>query len=165
MNKILVSACLMSFRVRYNGSEKARMNEQFARWQQEQRLVIHCPELAAGLPVPRPPAEIMSADGKDVMHGQARIIENTGQDVTEQYQLAAWLALRAAQESGCSAALLTDGSPTCGSQFIYDGTFRGIHKAGKGVAASLLAENGIAVFSEEQIDELIAWVEEREGKK
>jgi uncharacterized protein YbbK (DUF523 family) len=34
-----------------------------------------------------------------------------------------------------------------------------------GVAASLLAENGIAVFSEKQIDELIAWVEEREGKK
>jgi uncharacterized protein YbbK (DUF523 family) len=51
MNKILVSACLMGFKVRYNGSEKARMNEQLARWQQEQRLVIHCPELAAGLPV------------------------------------------------------------------------------------------------------------------
>ncbi|MFW3298300.1 DUF523 domain-containing protein, partial [Enterobacter quasiroggenkampii] len=43
--------------------------------------------------------------------------------------------------------------------------FRGIHKAGKGVAASLLAEHGIAVFSEKQIDELIAWIEEREGKK
>lgn len=118
INKILVSACLMGFKVRYNGSEKSRMNEQLARWQQEQRLVIHCPELAAGLPVPRPPAEIMSADGNDVMRGQARIIENTGQDVTEHYQLAAWLALRAAQASGCSAALLTDGSPTCGSQFI-----------------------------------------------
>lgn len=141
------------------------MNEQLKRWQQEQRLVIHCPELAAGMPVPRPPAEIMSADGKDVMHGQARIIENTGQDVTEHYQLAAWLALRTAQESGCSAALLTDGSPTCGSQLIYDGSFGGIHKAGRGVAASLLAEHGIAVFSERQIDELIAWVEVREGKK
>jgi uncharacterized protein YbbK (DUF523 family) len=165
INKILVSACLMGFKVRYNGSEKSRMNEQLARWQQEQRLVIHCPELAAGLPVPRPPAEIMSADGNDVMHGQARIIENTGQDVTEHYQLAAWLALRAAQASGCSAALLTDGSPTCGSQFIYDGSFRGIHKAGRGVAASLLSEHGIVVFSEKQIDELIAWIEEREGKK
>jgi uncharacterized protein YbbK (DUF523 family) len=53
-----------------------------------------------------------------------------GQDVTEQYQLAAWLALRAAQESGCSAALLTDGSPTCGSQFIYDGSFAGSIKRG-----------------------------------
>ena len=99
------------------------------------------------------------------MHGQARIIESTGQDVTEQYQLAAWLALRTAQESGCSAALLTDGSPTCGSVVIYDGSFRGIRKTGMGVAASLLAEHGIAVFSEKQIDALIAWIAEREGKK
>jgi uncharacterized protein YbbK (DUF523 family) len=38
-------------------------------------------------------------------------------------------------------------------------------ESGDGVAASLLAENGIAVFSEKQIDELIAWIEEREGKK
>ncbi|MFG6090059.1 DUF523 domain-containing protein [Enterobacter soli] len=165
INKILVSACLMGFKVRYNGIAKAHLSAQLALWQQEQRLVIHCPELAAGLPVPRPPAEIMLADGKDVMHGQARIIENSGQDVTEQYQLAAWLALRTAQTSGCSAALLTEGSPTCGSQFIYDGSFSGVRKAGMGVAASLLSENGIAVFSENQIAELIAWIEEREGQK
>lgn len=54
INKILVSACLMGFQVRYNGSEKAKMTRQLARWQQENRLVIHCPELAAGLSVPRP---------------------------------------------------------------------------------------------------------------
>ena len=114
--------------------------------------------------VPRPPAEIMFADGTDVLHDRARIVEKTGQDVTEHYQLAAWLALRAAQESGCRAALLTDGSPTCGSQHIYDGSFNNIRKAGTGVAASLLSEHGIAVFSEAQLPELILWIEEREGK-
>ena len=67
-NKILVSACLMGFRVRYNGSDKARVIAKLSQWQQEQRLVIHCPELAAGLPVPRPQAEILSADGHAVMH-------------------------------------------------------------------------------------------------
>lgn len=124
--------------------------------------MIHCPELAAGLPVPRPPAEIMSAEGKDVMRGQARIIENTGTDVTGHYQLAAWLALRAAQEAGCTAALLTDGSPTCGTQFIYNGSFSNQRKSGMGVAASLLSEHGIAVFSETQFAELMNWIEERE---
>jgi uncharacterized protein YbbK (DUF523 family) len=54
INKILVSACLMGFKVRYNGIAKAHLSAQLALWQQEQRLVIHCPELAAGLPVPRP---------------------------------------------------------------------------------------------------------------
>lgn len=97
------------------------------------------------------------------MQGRARIIEDTGQDVTEHYQLAAWLALRAAQGSGCTAALLTDGSPTCGSQFIYDGSFSGQRKAGMGVAAALLSAHGIAVFSESQLAELIAWIEEKES--
>lgn len=163
INKILVSACLMGFKIRYNGSEKAQIVEQLARWEEEQRLVVHCPELAAGLPTPRAPAEILSAEGKDVMHEHARIIDNTGLDVTRHYQLAAWMALRAAQESGCTAALLTDGSPTCGSQFIYDGSFSGQRKSGMGVAAALLTEYGIKVFSDNQLTELIAWVAKQEN--
>ncbi|EOY5415897.1 DUF523 domain-containing protein [Cronobacter turicensis] len=158
INKILVSACLMGFKVRYDGSEKAQMIDQLRRWQKEQRLVIHCPELAAGLPTPRPPAEIVSGDNKT----QDRIIEITGKDVTEHYQLGAWLALRTAQDAGCTAALLTDGSPTCGSQFIYDGSFSGRRKSGMGVAASLLSAHGIAVFSENNLADLIEWIDEKE---
>lgn len=33
INKILVSACLMGLKVRYNGKEKAQMSNQLARWQ------------------------------------------------------------------------------------------------------------------------------------
>lgn len=148
----------MGFKVRYDGSEKAQMIDQLRRWQKEQRLVIHCPELAAGLPTPRPPAEIVSGDNKT----QDRIIEITGKDVTEHYQLGAWLALRTAQDAGCTAALLTDGSPTCGSQFIYDGSFSGRRKSGMGVAASLLSAHGIAVFSENNLADLIEWIDEKE---
>ncbi|SFT59267.1 Uncharacterized conserved protein YbbK, DUF523 family [Kosakonia arachidis] len=160
--RILVSACLLGFKVRYNGREKAAIQDTLQRWQQENRLVIHCPELAAGLPVPRPPAEIVAGDGADVMRDRARILEDNGQDVTAHYQLAAWLALSAAQQAGCRAALLTDGSPTCGSQHIYNGTFSGMQKPGMGVAAALLEQHGIRVFSEQQLPALIAWVKERE---
>lgn len=66
------------------------------------------------------------------------------------------LALSAAREAGCQAALLTDGSPTCGSQFVYDGSFRGRRKAGAGVAADLLRAHGITVFSDGQIPQLLA---------
>lgn len=162
-SKILVSACLMGFQVRYNGSNKAQLADALSRWQQEGRLVIHCPELAAGLPVPRLPAEILNAQGADVMQNRAQIVESDGQDVTAHYQLAAWLALKAAQEEGCAAALLTDGSPTCGSQFIYDGTFNGQRKPGSGVAAALLREHGITVFSDGQIPQLLNWMERRES--
>nr|WP_318381977.1 DUF523 domain-containing protein [uncultured Enterobacter sp.] len=160
--KILVSACLMGFKVRYNGSEKSALHDTLTRWQQEARLVIQCPELAAGLPVPRLPAEIVGGNGQHVMQNSARILESDGNDVTAHYQLAAWLALQAAQKEGCAAALLTDGSPTCGSQRIYDGSFRGQQRAGMGVAAALLEEHGIKVFSDRQIPALIAWVTARE---
>lgn len=153
----------MGFKVRYNGREKQAVEETLWRWQQEGRLVIHCPELAAGLPVPRLPAEISGGNGMDVMRNTARIRERDGTDVTGHYQLAAWLALRAAQEAGCCVALLTDGSPTCGSLAIYDGSFSGQRLPGMGVAAALLAEHGIKVFSEQELPALIAWITARDA--
>lgn len=161
-SKVLVSACLMGLKVRYDGSEKAQLATMLTHLQAEQRLVIHCPELAAGLPTPRPPAEIVRADGNDVMQGRASIVEKSGHDVTAHYQLAAWLALRTALETGCNVALLTDGSPTCGSQFIYDGSFSGMRHPGMGVAAALLHQHGITVFSDQQLDEFCAWIEEKD---
>ncbi len=104
-NKLLVSACLMGFQVRYNGSEKAQLAATLSRWQQAGRLVIHCPELAAGLPTPRLPAEILGGTGGDVLAGRARIVESDGRDVTGHYQLAAWLALSAARGSGLSGSV------------------------------------------------------------
>ncbi|RRE70603.1 DUF523 domain-containing protein [Klebsiella pneumoniae] len=160
-NKLLVSACLMGFQVRYNGSEGTAGGDAVP-LAAGGRLVIHCPELAAGLPTPRLPAEILGGTGGDVLAGRARIVESDGRDVTEHYQLAAWLALSAAREAGCQAALLTDGSPTCGSQFVYDGSFRGRRKAGAGVAADLLRAHGITVFSDGQIPQLLAWMAQKE---
>lgn len=160
-SKLLVSACLMGFQVRYNGSEKAQLAATLSRWQtgrgqtgRQLRAVDHQP--------PRLPAEIVGGAGGDVLAGRARIVESDGRDVTGHYQLAAWLALSAAREAGCQAALLTDGSPTCGSQFVYDGSFRGRRKAGAGVAADLLRAHGITVFSDGQIPQLLAWMAQRE---
>ncbi len=121
--------------------------------------MIHCPELAAGLPTPRASAEISGSNGDQVMQNSAKVIESSGNDVTAHYQLAAWLALRAALDSNCIVALLTDKSPTCGSQYIYDGNFSGVIKQGEGVATALLRQHDIKVFSENQLEELIDWVE------
>ncbi|UMX68675.1 DUF523 domain-containing protein [Klebsiella pneumoniae] len=118
--------------------------------------MIHCPELVAGLPY------ALTAGGDPRRHLAAMCLPDgrgswkaTGRDVTEHYQLVAWLALSAAWEAGCQAALLTDGSPACGSQFVYDGSFRGRRKAGAGVAADLLRAHGITVFSDGQIPQLL----------
>jgi uncharacterized protein YbbK (DUF523 family) len=60
------------------------------------------------------------------------------------------IALEMAVSQGCRFALLTDGSPSCGTSFVYSGRFDGAARKGNGVVAALLAENGIAVFSERE---------------
>ena len=61
------------------------------------------------------------------------------------------LAVERASSAGCVAAVLTDGSPSCGTTYVYDGSFTGGTKPGLGVTAQLLRDHGIAVFSEKQI--------------
>ena len=155
MEKILVSACLLGKPVRYDGRAKSADSRQLSAWQQEGRVVGFCPEIEAGLPVPRPPAEIADGrSGADVLAGSAQVIEDNGRDVSEAFIDGARKALAAAQKHGCRYALLTDGSPSCGSSFVYDGSFSGKRSIGPGVVTALLRQNGIEVYSENQIGEL-----------
>lgn len=157
MEKILVSACLLGRPVRYNGSAKPLRHPSLERWRREGRLVSICPELTAGFSVPRPTAEIAAAQsGETVLLDGARVIEATGADVTDLYVAGARAVLGLAREHGCRFALLIDGSPSCGSGFIYDGTFSGRKHVGAGVTAALLRQHGIEVFAETEIDALQA---------
>ena len=63
------------------------------------------------------------------------------------------LAAQRAAADGCVMAVLTDGSPSCGTTYVYDGSFSGGTTKGMGVAAQLLQDHGIQVFPEDQIDE------------
>ena len=74
--------------------------------------------------------------------------------MTSPFRLGAEIALQTALSQGCRFALLTDGSPSCGTSFVYSGDFDGVAREGSGVVAALLARNGIAVFSESQIGQL-----------
>ena len=153
--RILVSACLIGRPVRYDGSAKTLAHPVLERWRVEQRLVVICPELAAGFATPRPAAEIADrGTGRSVLSGRARVIEATGADVTDFYIIGAQAALALARANSCKFALLTDGSPSCGSGFIYDGAFAGRKHASEGVTAALLRENGVEVFSDSEIDAL-----------
>ena len=48
-------------------------------------------------------------------------------------------------------AVLKARSPSCGSGFVYDGSFSGKLTAGDGIFAGMLKKAGIAVFSEETL--------------
>ncbi|TDD67798.1 DUF523 domain-containing protein [Actinomadura rubrisoli] len=156
MERILVSSCLMGRPVRYDGAAKPMNGELFARWRGEGRLVHFCPEVSGGLPIPRPPAEIVGsspgADGTAVLDGTAQVRTDTGDDVTEAFMRGARLALETAQRAGARIAILKEGSPSCGSRRVYDGTFTGASVAGDGVTTALLERAGIHVFSEDDLD-------------
>jgi uncharacterized protein YbbK (DUF523 family) len=142
MERILVSSCLLGQPVRYDGGGKRRDDPLFDRWRAEGRLVPCCPEVAGGLPVPRPAAELA---------GRFVIAEN-GADVTSAFVEGARLALEVARRHGLRIAILKDGSPSCGSSRIYDGSFTGRSVPGRGVTAELLVRSGIAVFAEDELD-------------
>ena len=152
VRKVLVSGCINGPPIRFNQTNVEVGSPIWDRWKAEGRLVPFCAELAAGFAVPRPPAEIVGGDGTTVLRGAAAVLEDTGSDVTERFVRGARLAVAQALESGCVAAVLTDGSPSCGSSYIYDGSFGGGTKEGTGVVAQLLLDNGIAVFSEDQLE-------------
>jgi uncharacterized protein YbbK (DUF523 family) len=154
--KILVSACLMGHAVRYDGQAKPLAHPALDRWRAEGRLVTICPEMSAGMPVPRLPAEIEPGkSAADVLSGAARVLESNGGDVAAEFRQAAENALALALATGCAYALLIDGSPSCGSGFIYDGSFSGRRRPGEGVTAAHLKAHGIQVFSDRDIDALV----------
>ncbi|MEU7909300.1 DUF523 domain-containing protein [Actinoplanes sp. NPDC049118] len=146
MLKVLVSGCLGGVPIRFNGTGVQASSPIWRQWAAEGRLVALCPELAVGFPVPRPPAEIVGGSAADVLDGRARVHELPGRDVTELFQAAAQRAVDRAMQAGVGIAVLVDGSPTCGSTYVHDGTFAGVTVAGRGVVAEALHRHGIPVF-------------------
>ena len=153
MIRVLVSACLLGEKVRYNGADAASGSRVLADWVREGRVVPFCPEVAGGLGVPRPAAEIQGQGGASVLDGDGQVRTRAGEDVTRAFLRGAELALQAARDNGARMAILKEGSPSCGSGFVYDGSFSGGRQAGVGVTAALLRRNGIAVFSESRLEE------------
>lgn len=137
-----MSACLLGERCNHRGAASPRavvdaLGERY-------RLVPVCPEVAGGLPVPRPAAEI-AADGR------VRTVE--GDDVTAEYRAGAEVAVALARTNDVVGAVLKARSPSCGSAQVYDGTFTRTLVDGEGLTAAALRAAGYQVVSEEDVAE------------
>ncbi|CAB3876361.1 hypothetical protein LMG26689_03253 [Achromobacter animicus] len=163
MHRVLISSCLLGNPVRYDGRGVPHGDAILARWREEGRVVVVCPEVAGGMPIPRPPAEIDPGENAaSVLAGRARVVAVTGDDVTAPFVRGAHEALAAAQARGIRMAVLKEGSPSCGSSYVYDGHFAGRCQPGMGVTAQLLRGAGVHVFSEHQWAEAAAFLAELE---
>ncbi|MBN6187984.1 DUF523 domain-containing protein [Aneurinibacillus sp. BA2021] len=146
----IVSACLIGCECRYDQKDN-RVSEVEA-FVKDGKAIPVCPEQLGGLPTPRNPAEIVGGDGFDVLDGKAKVIDNKGNDVTNLFLQGARQALHMAQTVHAKEAILKERSPSCGSTFIYDGSFSGTKQKGVGVTAALLMRHGLSVRSEETMD-------------
>lgn len=139
---ILVSACLLGLKTRYNGLDA------FSKEAQKElagRIAIPvCPEQLGGLPTPRPRASIEKGTGADVLEGRSKVIDEHGIDVTGKFVKGAEEVLKTAELTGAKEAFLKEKSPSCGLNLICrDGDC----VPGIGVTAALLSKAGLKVKS------------------
>jgi uncharacterized protein YbbK (DUF523 family) len=156
--KLLVSACLLGNPVRYDGKAKTLNHNGLQHLQQQGRVIAFCPEVAGGLPVPRPAAEIVAGDGSAVIAGTAQVKTREGNDVSEYFLAGAEQALALCRQHDISTAILTELSPSCGSGRIYDGSFTRQSIPANGVTTALLQQHEIKVFNQYQVDEALSYL-------
>ena len=137
--KYLISACLCGQACRYDGGT---FDYPVLRALAEEGVALpYCPEHAGGLSIPRKPCEILGH----------RVLTADGGDCTAEYTRGAEGALALCRRHGITAAILKEGSPSCGVCRIRDGSHTGRKIPGMGVTARLLSENGVALYTEENL--------------
>ncbi|MBQ5976836.1 MAG: DUF523 domain-containing protein [Oscillospiraceae bacterium] len=144
-DKLLISACLLGFCCKYDGGTNTLPADTIAALREQYELIPVCPETAGGLPIPRAPSERRGG----------RVLSREGNDVTDEYEKGALLALALAERFGCRRALLKERSPSCGAGEIYDGTFSHSRVPGDGVAAEALRKAGLTLYGESETEKLI----------
>ena len=142
----LISACLCGVNCKYNGLNN--YNEICDKLLASGKAILVCPEQLGGLPTPRIPSEIIGESSNILNYNNGSVIDKNGNDVTSQFLKGAQETLQIAKKMNIKKAILKDGSPSCGVNYIYDGNFNGTKIKGMGLTAQLLKESSIDIISE-----------------
>ena len=144
MKKIIVSACLLGRNCKYSGGNNR--NEAVISYVKGKEVIPVCPEVAAGMPVPRPPVELR----------EGRVISCEGKDLDAVYRAGVARTLKEIEGEEIACAILKAKSPTCGVHEIYDGTFSGKKIKGRGILAEALVKAGIRIIDEKDVESGVA---------
>lgn len=148
--RVLLSACMMGQEVGVDGSDYG-MGTAFPAWLTSARVrpVGFCPE-AFAMGVPRTMPDIHGGDGFDVLDGEAHVLDEHGEELTEEMIDGAEAMVEFAMKHDVELAILTDISAACGTQVIFEGSRYDepkTYQRGVGVAAAMLIRNEIPVVS------------------
>lgn len=137
--KVLVSSCIIGCNCKYNGGNN--LNPRVVEFLLDKEIIEICPEMMAGMSIPRESAEIV--DGY--------ITEYGGKNVHIQYEKGVRLALEKIKDEDIDLSILQSRSPTCGVNQIYDGSFTGKLIKGMGIFAKALIDARYNVVDSEDI--------------
>jgi uncharacterized protein YbbK (DUF523 family) len=137
--KVVVSACLLGENCKYNGGNN--FDPKVAEFVKGREVIPVCPEVLAGLGIPRIPMEIVNG----------RVINRDGQDLDDALRAAAAQILEQLSHEDVECVILKSRSPTCGVKEVYDGTFSGRRIPGQGTPAAALLAAGYRVIDAEDL--------------
>lgn len=137
---LIVSACLVGLKTRYDGS--AALDKKVIKFLKDKPFIPLCPEQLGGFPTPRPRCEIVKGNGANVIAGKSRVYDEDGRDVTTTFVRGAQEVLKIARFCGARDAVLKEKSPSCGVSFIKR---NGRTLKGTGVTTAMLKKAGLKV--------------------
>lgn len=144
---IIISACLIGVNCRYDGGNC--IDETILSLIFKSRYIPLCPEQLGGLSTPRLPSYIVTGSGEDVLNGKSKVLNSSGEDVTEQFIRGARETVKIARRLKIDTAIMKEYSPSCGVSLIRR---NGEDTKGTGVTSSLLSSEGIHIISSEKPD-------------
>ena len=137
--KVLVSACLLGRCCKYNGGHNLDPN--VVGFVKDKQVYEVCPEVMAGLGVPRTPIEICNGV----------LLDREGNSKDAVLRQAVQQVLELVDREQITCAVLKSRSPTCGVCQVYDGSFTGTLVTGSGVLAKALLDAGLSVMDAEEL--------------
>lgn len=137
--KYAISKCLCGYNCKYNGSNN--LNNKIKDLEKDSLII--CPEVLGGLPIPRIPFEIING----------KAINKEGLDVTDKVIDGCKKTLKLILDNNIDLVILKENSPTCGVNYIYDGTFSHTKIKGCGFLTKMLKDNNIKVISDVDFNE------------
>lgn len=147
--KLLISSCLLGELVKYNGSHNGFDLVTIKKLKERYDLYSICPEVEGGLPTPRIACEIVS-------YNPIKVLNKEGEDKTKEFLSGAKKTLMLCKKENIKFALMKANSPSCSNSQVSNGTFTKKRVDGFGVTVELLIKNGIKVYNESEIEQLIS---------
>lgn len=152
--KVGISACNVGAKIRYNRAGWDRVGK-MGRERDAFLWTPVCPEVMAGLGVPRASIRLTGGNGDAVWNGDGKVMNREGADVTEACLAGCRACMETLKRAKVDAFVFMEGSPTCG---VYRTTLKN-KRLGKppGTFGSMLLKEQLFLIPAIDLESPVKW--------